>query len=102
MNQNDLIKKYLDLRFKDAHTIDDSPRMFVTKSDGKGVLRFGIMDDMPNVDVAIVLVSRKDVLALQNMIGLTYQKSEMALADYIINRLDYDTEKKIKVVPIDL
>ena len=102
MNQDDLIKKYLDVRFRDVHPIDGSLRGFVSDSNGKQVIRFGIMDDMPDVNVAIILVSRKDVLALQDMFGLTYQKSEIALANYIINRLDYDTGKEINIVPIDL
>lgn len=105
MNQDDLIKKYLDVRFRDVHPTagDVSLRGFVSNSNGEKKLRLGIMDDMPGVNIAIVLVSRRDVLALQDMFGLTYQKSETALGKYIINRLNYDaTGKEINIVPIDL
>lgn len=102
MNQTELIKKYLDLRFRDVHPAHDSLHKFFTNIDGKKVLRFGIIDEFFDDAVSMVLVHRKDVMAIQDMFGLTYQNSERALVDYIINRINYDSPNEINVATIDL
>lgn len=102
MNQTELIKKYLDFRFKDVYSADDSLRRFFTNTDGKKVLRFGIIDERFDDAVSIVLVHRKDIMAIQDMFGLTYQNSERVLVDYIINRLNYDSPNEINVAIVDL
>lgn len=99
MSKTNLIKNYLDKRFEDSRLMDDgSPRVFVTKSDGKDVLRFGVMDEVEGK--LVVVMNRRDVFAIQNMFGLTYKNSEEALMNYILDVFGFD--KSLESIPLTI
>lgn len=100
MSKTNLIKNYLDKRFEDSRLMDDgSPRVFVTKSDGKDALRFGVMDEAAEGKLVVVM-NRRDVFAIQNMFGLTYKNSEEALMNYILDVFGFD--KSLESIPLTI
>ena len=102
MSKTNLIKNYLDKRFEDSRLMDDgSPRVFVTTSDGKDALRFGVMDEAVEGKLMVVM-NRRDVFAIQHMFGLTYSNSEKALMDYIIDVFGFDKSLETHPITIDL